>query len=342
MRAFAYAMRAVGALAVATLFGCGGSATETLGGMPRTVSLAVDPSGAVRSGGPMRPDRGKSWMLPSATSCVYNGKLPPCGLLYVSSYYTNDVFVFKNNALVGKLTGFNAPDGVCTDKSGNVWITNNRGQSIVEYAHGGSTPIKTLSDPGVYPLGCAVNPRTGAIAVTNVFTTGSGQGNVAIYHKASGKPLILTDPDIYDVYFCGFDAQSNLYIDGLDTSGNFEFAELPRDRFKFESIALDEKVYWPGAIQWDGTYVVVGDQLYQDRVASAAYQTTGSGGEIVGTTVFSGAQDVVGFYIEDGSVVGPDANLNALGLYMYPSGGDPTVLLHNVKAPYGAAISVAR
>ena len=171
-------------------------------------------------------------MLPSATSCVYNGKLPPCGLLYVSSYYTNDVFVFKNNALVGKLTGFNAPDGVCTDKSGNVWITNNRGQSIVEYAHGGSTPIKTLSDPGVYPLGCAVNPRTGAIAVTNVFTTGSGQGNVAIYHKASGKPLILTDPDIYDVYFCGFDAQSNLYIDGLDTSGNFEFAELPRDRLQ--------------------------------------------------------------------------------------------------------------
>ena len=332
---------AILSVTVAALSGCAGSAIRLPGGAGATVGVPVDPSGAVRSGGPMRPDRGRSWMLPSAASCVYNGKLPPCGLLYVSSYYTNVVLVYKNNALVGKLTGFNAPDGVCTDTSGNVWIANNRGQSIVEYAHGGTTPIKTLSDPGVYPLGCAVNPRTGAIAVTNVFTMGSGQGSVAIYHKASGKPLILTDPDIYDVYFCGFDAESNLYIDGLDTSGSFEFAVLPRDRFKFKSIALGKTIYWPGAIQWDGSHVVVGDQLYQDQVASAAYQTTGAGGQVVGTTVFSGAQDVVGFYIKDGSIVGPDANLNELGLYEYPAGGDPTVLLRNVKAPYGAAISVA-
>lgn len=280
-------------------------------------------------------------MLPSAAACAYNGKLPPCGLLYVSNYYEDDVRVFSKDKLVGTLTGFDGPDGVCNDRSGNVWITNNLGQDVVEYAHGGTTPLKTLSDPDEYPLGCAVNPRTGAIAVTNIFTSASGQGNVAIYHKAAGPPLILSDPNIYYVYFCGFDDEGNLYIDGFDTSSNFKFAELPRGQFKFKNITLDGTIYWPGQIQWDGKYVVVGDQMYEDQAESAAYQTTGAGGKIVGTTVFSGAEDVVGYYIKgDASIVGPDANLDVVGLYRYPSGGEPTAKLeHLFKHPYGAAIS---
>jgi hypothetical protein len=316
---------AIGAIA-ALLIGCNTSQLTTLGGTTGPAApagLAVPSSGAVRGGGIMRPDRGKSWMLPSEASCAYNGKLPPCGLLYVSNYYDDDVLVFQRGKLSGTLTGFDGPDGLCHDFPGNVWIVNNLGQDIVEYAHGGTTQVKTLSDPGEYPLGCAVESGTGEIAVTNIFTLGSGQGSVAIYHNASGPPTILTGPNIYYVYFCAFDDERNLYIDGFDTSGHFEFAELPRGKLKFKNIALNGTIYRPGAIQWDGTYIVVGDQMYQDQVESAAYQTTGVGGQIVGTTVFSGAQDVVGFDIRDTSIIGPDANLNIVGLYPYPSEARP-------------------
>jgi|GEM_PF-395026 len=343
MKSQSFLLRAAGIAAIAGLLaGCSTSQLTTLGGTTGKAGpagLAIASSGAVRAGGAMRPDRGKSWMLPSKASCTYNGKLPPCGLLYVSNYYDDDVLVFQNDKLVGTLTGFDGPDGLCHDASGNVWIVNNLGQDIVEYAHGGTTQIKSLSDPGEFPLGCAVNPRTGAVVVTNIFTSGSGQGSVAVYHKAAGPPLILTDPDIYYVYFCGFDNEGNLYIDGFDTSGHFEFAQLPRNGHKFKNIALNGTIYWPGAIQWDGKYVVVGDQMYQDQVQSAAYQTTGVGGQIAGTTVFSGAQDVVGFDIKDTSIIGPDANLNIVGLYPYPAGGSATAKLGHFKHPYGATIS---
>jgi len=338
-------IRAAATAAIAAfLAGCGASQFTTLGGAggsAHPAGLTIASSGAVRGGGVIRPDGAKSWMLPSPASCAYNGKLPPCGLLYVSNYYDDDVLVFQRGKLFGTLTGFNGPDGLCHDFAGNVWIVNNLGQDVVEYAHGGTTQIKALSDPGEYPLGCAVEPGGDAVAVTNIFTLGSGQGSVAIYHKDAGPPDILTDPDIYYVYFCGFDNQRNLYIDGFDTSGDFTFAELPRHERKFKNIVLNGTIYWPGAIQWDGTYVVVGDQMYQDQVESAAYQTTGAGGEIVGTTVFTGAQDIVGFDIKDTSVIGPDANLNVVGLYRYPGGGKPTVRLHHFRHPYGVTVSAA-
>jgi hypothetical protein len=333
------------AAVAALLAACSNSQFTTPGvttGPAGPARFAVTSSGAVRGGSMMHRDRGRSWMLPSAASCAYNGKLPPCGLLYVSNYYDDEVLVFKNDKLAGTLTGFDGPDGLCHDRSGDIWVTNNLGQDIVEYAHGGTAQVKALSDPGEYPLACAVNPRPGAIAVTNIFTSGSGQGNVAIYHKAAGPPTILTDSDIYYVYFCGFDDQSNLYIDGLNTTGHFEFAELPRGEFKFKNITLNTTIYWPGAIQWDGKYVVVGDQMYQDEAESAAYQTTGAGGKIVGTTVFSGAQDVVGFAIKDTSIIAPDANLNVVGLYRYPQGGTSTAQLDHFKHPYGATVSTQR
>ena len=76
------------------------------------------------------------------------------GLLYVSSYRTDDVYVFSypRGRLVGTLAGFNGPDGECVDSAGNVWITNTLQSQQVEYAHGGTTSIATLNDPGEYPF----------------------------------------------------------------------------------------------------------------------------------------------------------------------------------------------
>jgi DNA-binding beta-propeller fold protein YncE len=306
-------------------------------------AAAHDPAGTPFRAASIHPNRERSWMLaPANTGCAYDEVLPPCGLLYLSEFSQDDVLVFQHDTVVGTLTGFNGPDGVCSDKSGNVWISNNRGASVVEYAHGGTKPIATLKDPGVYPLGCSVNPITGSVAVANFSTTASGRGSIAIYHHATGKPLILTDPDIYYMYFCGYDSAGNLYVDGLNTSGAFQFAELPRNKYKFTSITLDTTVYFPGNVQWDGKHVDVGDQMYQNSVASAVYRTDGAGGQVVGTTVLSDSQDVVGYWIQATNLIGPDANLNDVGLYRYPIGGKATLRVGRLHEPYGAAVSYPR
>ncbi|HEY2474922.1 MAG TPA: hypothetical protein VGI19_08980 [Candidatus Cybelea sp.] len=321
---------------------CSGSPGGAPGGSAAAIPRAVPQSGGLVQPAIDPPNHQKSWMLPSATTCQYNGKLPPCGLLYVTNYHANDVLVYQNDKLVGTLTGFKGPDGVCTDRHGNIWITNNLGQDIVEYAHGGTSPLQTLGDPGFYPLGCAVNPRTGALVVTNIFSTASGAGNVAVYHKAKGPPLILNDPKIFYYFFCGFDAQSNLYVDGMNTSQAFAFAEVLRGQYKFKNINLNGTIYYPGGVAWDGQYVDVGDQLYEHEVLSAILQTNGAGGKIERAIVLIGSQDVVGYWQREGSLIGPDANRNVVGLYEYPQGGQPTLSIGNLDEPYGAAVSVPR
>ncbi len=78
-------------------------------------------------------------------------------LLYISDAGTNDEVVYRYPSGVepGVLTGFDGPQGECVDKAGNVWIANTLKSNLLEYAHGGTTPIAALRDPGQYPAGCA-------------------------------------------------------------------------------------------------------------------------------------------------------------------------------------------
>jgi len=327
-------------LATIILSACAGTTPAAYSGAPILISGRVDPSGAAHGGGAMHPDRGPSWMhLLSQTRCPFHQTLPPCGLLYVSNYYDDDVIVYQDNQIVGKLTGFKGPDGVCGDKQGNVWIVNNLGANVVEYAHGGQSPITQLSDDDVYPLGCSVDPVTGKLAVTNVFALSGGPGSVAVYTNAKGTPKLYSDPTIYYMYFCGYDDQGNLFVDGRDTAGNFHFAELPKDGNAFTDVTIGATIYFPGNVRWDGRHVAVGDQEYGNHVASAIYRVTGATGQVNGTTIFDGAQDVVGFWIEAWFVIAPDANLNVVDLYRYPKAGAPTDKVKHFDGAYGATIS---
>ena len=68
-----------------------------------------------------RTERGTSWMLPEATMQ---------SLLYVSdaSYYDYDdyvyVYSYPEGSLVGTLTGFTRPRGLCANKAGRVFVTD--------------------------------------------------------------------------------------------------------------------------------------------------------------------------------------------------------------------------
>jgi len=328
------------AMVAIVLAACAGTTPTAYSAAPLLIPGRVDPSGAAHGGGTMHPDRDRSWMhLLSQARCPVQQVLPPCGLLYVSNYHDDNVLVYQNDQMVGKLTGFKGPDGVCGDKQGNVWIVNNLGANIVEYAHGGQSPIAQLSDDSAYPLGCSVDAVTGKLAVTNVFGPSGGPGSIAVYTNAAGVPTRYRDPNIYYVYFCGYDNQGNLFVDGLDTAGKFRFAELPRNGTTFTDITIGATIYFPGDVRWDGHHVAVGDQEYGNQVASGIYRVDGASGQVTGTTVFGAARDVVGFWTEAWFVIAADADRNVVDLYRYQNASAATDKLKHFDGAYGVAIS---
>jgi hypothetical protein len=68
---------------------------------------------------------------------------------------------------------------------------------------------------------------------------------------------------------------------------------------------------------------------------NAIYQTTGAGGKIVHETPLdSGGGDIVEFWIQGSTVIGPNAleprskyDIGSVGFYKYPAGGEPTKTL---------------
>ncbi len=198
MKSFRLVRYVVGVSILALLLaGCGGSQPPVVapGAMPQSSAIAT------------HADRGGSWMLPGTSSQ---------DLLYVSDAYKN-VFVltYPEGKLVGELTGFNQPLGECADSAGNVFVlsytSSFNATNIFEYAHGGTMPIATLSDPYVAG-GCSVDPTTGNLAA-------SGNGNIAIFPNASGKPEIFSSAE-YSFLYCGYDNRGNLYISATVSSGS--------------------------------------------------------------------------------------------------------------------------
>jgi hypothetical protein len=315
-------------VATALLAGCGGSQLpikSATGAMPQ--SRAVVPQAAL----------GRSWMLPEAKSK---------DLLYVSDNGAGKVYVFTypKGKLVGTLTGFHDPNGQCRDARGDVFITNSGASEVIEYGHGGSSPIATLSDPGELPLGCATDPRTGTLAVTNACTAPScgGAGDLTIYKNAKGAPKSYTVPGMVYYGYCGYDASGNLFLDGNDSGSAFEFAELPGGSKKFKKISGLESIGYAGGVQWDGKYLAVADGLEH---AAAIYQVqiSGSKGTIVGTTELNDSLQVLQFWIQGKRVIDPDQSADNVKFYHYPAGGSPTkTITGNFDDPNGAVVSPAK
>lgn len=181
------------------LTGCGGS-QPTIGAPGEASRIAT------------HADPGESWMLPEAKSQ---------DLLYVvrGSLGGASVYTYPKGKPVGNITGISAPNGICTDVAGNVFVVGTNSQQIYEYAHGGSTPIATLDDSGNYPQGCAVDPSSGTLAVAGGFPT---TANVAIYKNASGTPMIYATPEAGTFIYCTYDDNGNLFMPGG------EMFELPK------------------------------------------------------------------------------------------------------------------
>ncbi len=101
-------------------------------------------------------DRGKSWMLPEAKREALIYATGGCSGTCVLSY--------PGGILVGALSGYSG-NADCSDRSGNVFISENT--QVVEFAHGGTTPIAAFILPYSPAVGCSIDSETGNLAVVN-------------------------------------------------------------------------------------------------------------------------------------------------------------------------------
>ncbi len=229
--------------AAAMLAGCGRS-------QPRTGVPGAMPQGVI--GAPLQ-ENGPSWIDVRASRR---------NLLYVSAYATSNVSIFDypGGKLLGVLGNLSYPEGMCVDKSGNVWIGETH--ELLEYRHGGRKPINTLQFPGgdgttPFPEACSIDPTTGDLAATST-GYGSQEGFIAVYNHASGSPKLYVGP--IQPFSCAYDNRGNLFADGeYYASQGFSFVELPRGGSALKAITLNRPINYPGGVQWDGKYVVVGD-----------------------------------------------------------------------------------
>ena len=88
-------------------------------------------------------------------------------LLYASNVAGGqvDAYLYPRGKLVGQLTGFGFPMGMCSDGSGNVYVVDYFGGSAYEIQHGTTTVVNSSKQLGGSPSGCSVSTN-GDLAVT--------------------------------------------------------------------------------------------------------------------------------------------------------------------------------
>jgi hypothetical protein len=324
-------------VAGAVLAACGGGSLQSQPGSPgATNEGTVATQDASRLA---QPALKSSWMAPDAKtiSLVYVSEQGPASGSYHVLVYSYDQRILK-----GDLLSQETPAGLCADKAGDVWITYGPPTpEMVEYAHGGTTPIATLAFPGEHPTGCSVDPVTGNLAVTNLFGPGSAAGSVEVYANAQGTPTDYSLPQIFIAYACGFDDAGNLFVDGQSSSGGFEFDKLPAGGKPAVSVTLNQTINYPGGVEWDGAHVAVGEQgVGGFSPVIDRFKIKGTKGALFGKPVLlTGLSRAYQFWKQGATILVADSNNGDVGFWPYPAGGSPTQTIPGILSPYGVTVS---
>jgi hypothetical protein len=293
-----------------------------------------------------------SWMDPTAKAenLIYVSTFPYQGKSVV------EVYSWAKREYVGMLTDAVNPRFLCSDKAGNVFVTDYDTSQIFEYAHGGTSPIAILKDEGHSPRACGSDGVTGDLAVVDA-------DDIAIYRNASGDPTRYTDVHFAKYRFCGYDDKGNLLVDGTKPSEHevqhFILAELPKGGKSLTEISLEPLNFIPnepGSVQWDGKYMAVGDAWNN---TANQFKITGSTGSHQGTAHLDLGEGLVQqFWIPkfgNGTrnpqasqivaaqfLVGSRHDPGDIGFWDYPNGGVPKHLLVSPDHPDGITVSILR
>lgn len=248
------------------------------------------------------------------------------------------VYTYPGGTPAGQLTEFDGNSGLCTDAAGDVFIPSitgpkTRSSTIYEYQHGGTTPIATLSDEGS-AFGCAVDPKTGNLAVVNGFDEFNPYGkfsSVAVYAGAQGNATMYFNPSL-GMWSDTYDNKGNLYVATTTTRRDHAGIAVLRpggttfDRIRFRTALYYNPSLFLPTVQWDGQYLAVtSNKRFTEPAMLYQLSITGRKASIVTSSTLEYKHHIGWSYIDGSTMIGVEQSggWNVLSLWAYPQGGEP-------------------
>jgi DNA-binding beta-propeller fold protein YncE len=293
-------------------------------------------------------------MLPEAANAS--------NLLYVSNSGNGTVTAYAYKAgtklkLVGALK-VPGPTGVCSDKSGNVWIGSKDGHALHEYPHGATKPVQLIRLPGSgQPAGCAVD-STGNLAVAVNHPHAKAVGHFAavlVYAHGSGFPEEYETPGgFFAIYFVAFDGSGNLFADAtLCDSDSYCYSaagppglfELKRGDDAFSELTLQGfSLNQPTGLAWINPTLLINDRIDESTntwVADKVLITNGKA-TLVQTLSLSKMYGASGVAVRAGVAIVADIDGRAVRTYSISDGSPLAVLNKSLSSPYAVTVSQGR
>ena len=283
----------------------------------------------------MHSAKARPWTLAPAASS---------NLAYVADSMSDALFVFTYMPNAMKYVAYiplgSSPIAECVDKAQDVWVVTSS-SLLLEFAHGGTTPIRTIDTPNLIPYGCSVDAATGDLAVAGADFNG-GVGAVFVYKQAKGVPRDVVD-DQYELSDCAYDGKGTLYADRDVINTDIGIDVLPKGAKNFHFMTSNQSFRRPGGMQWVAPYLDVADS--DDNVI---YRFAVSNGHIsLDDSITLGQTSRVGlFAIYRKRIVAPQSSVDAvknglLNIYQYPEGGTRVRTIGGMSLPAAVAISLA-
>jgi hypothetical protein len=298
-----------------------------------------------------------STVVPASHAGSWMGRsLKKRDLLYVSNANgTVNVYRYWQRKLVGVLTAFQDPVGVCADFAGHVYIVDDQAGKVIEYAHGGAKPIRVLRDTA--PYGCSVSPSNGDLAIASVGTGYDGLddrytgGKITVYPHGSGSRITYRFSKSDHFVSCAYDDHGNLLAASQQGYSGFyyvDFYYLAKNSARLTPIDLPGPTSsweWETVTQlaWDGEYWVV-DSFYLYR-----YTINVKKAQYVNRIALLEKNNLGQVWIyrkspqsQGTQVVGVGTgNVPVVNYWPYPAGGNALhTITKDISSPSGIAVSL--
>jgi len=238
-------------------------------------------------------------------------------LLYVANGQGVSMYAYSNGVagkFAGRLTGLTDVHGMCTDKAGDVWITEGEPHAVVEYAHGGKTALATIKRGKGYATGCAVNPANGDLAVTYNHPNAWGDLYYATVHGRQPGQEYTNSSGLEWAYFLAYDDTGTLYMDGYAceygscSNGTPVLMALKPGGTRFDPVTIGgAQLENPRGLSWIKPTLLIGDYS-QSSGTTTGYKllVTKNGAKVVATIPYAGTGESWDSSVRSQDVIVPD------------------------------------
>jgi NHL repeat-containing protein len=180
--------------------------------------------------------------------------------VFLADAVFNIVTIFNRDGSTGTLSGFDEPQGLASDGSGNLYVADTINARVAVFAPPyDNKTTSVLSDPGEWPVDVAT-AKDGTVAAVNICQhSGSqcdGPGSIVFYaNNTSQKPCatVRGKPYMTAMLWDGFDATGNLYFTAVKNYSSTLIARVSGE-CRASSVTVlkpSSKIVWAAGIQAD-------------------------------------------------------------------------------------------